>query len=329
MHPDTRGESDIPADDAQNQHYSSKLVIQSDFKDQGARPRAGDPYASPRISWGPNVSIGAEVQISAHVKNFGDPAGFVVVEFYRMRPVLGGTWKQERIGQSWPQKSVAQGPAEEFMCQEPWIPRAAHECLIAKILPGTSQGDAPSKTEFSPNNDPRVAQKNVAMIPGQPEPMSFTLGNPFSSEVPTVVFVRTRQIRGFDRHLAEQLGVTTSDLLTHAGDAGVYEALARRGVEVIDIQPGRGIRDVAVSDRPEPGEPSDERSQELLRQPQPNDDYRGSIVARTQLPPGSSREMAITFDEDAHSPDTVILHTLTQVSGGVVVGGYTIVMTPE
>jgi hypothetical protein len=314
------------ADRRDNNSAGTKLVIRANSTDLGARP-ISNFWQSPDIcqSTGPTqftqVTPGVPVHLIAMVTNVGtEPALAVRVNFWWANSALGiDKASANPIGDSGVPRTVGVGASVEFPCTRAWIPHAlsgqAHPCIVAE-----AQGvNCPVTASFRADLDSQVGQHNLTFAPATAQQtLTLMLFNLFSETAETVVYASTMRLSGEHvRELAPQV------LL----DARLPErrvALRAAGVMVEDLDTHDFLRLVEVKRGKQPER--DER-QSHLSEPRGfrGDDLAGSGLVEILLSPGGSAELVFESRGTRIGGHEMLIHQISQLSNGFIVGGYTLV----
>jgi hypothetical protein len=222
------------------------------------------------------------------------------------------------IGVSGAGKTVMSGASVEFACTAAWTPvplsGGAHPCIVVEV-----EGlNCPLIERFRPDLDAQVGQRNLIFATaGGVQPFSLMVFNPFSQEAETAVHARTMRISG--AHLRD---LPLQVLL----DAALPErriALRDSGVIVADLDAREFLRPVEIREAERHGGHDAAR----LRPPM---GYRGRDLAgpplfELSLPAGGSAEIVFENRAGQLGRDDMLIHQISQVSAGFIVGGYTLV----
>jgi hypothetical protein len=332
--------------------FTPFLVIGTRPFDDGSRPPGGPFWASPDIAVSTadaagHVPQGVDATIAVTVHNLGSAAAFGVrVTFFWSDPSLwlsdpsqgptAATATPIGTGEPAPGSTglpgtIAGHSDKTYACTTPWSPEfvnGGHECLIVVV---SSTGDPlPPKHAFRADLDRHVGQRNMTVLPNDDESRSITLRltNPFGRDAPTEVWLRTDVVAGAERLVGIDLPVAPIDCIVHAEDPALVDLLSGFGIEHGPIETGSGV--LRIGD-PRPGDitvdPVDPDVEEELRRTGAVGRDAGEAVAGIDLPPGATASLDVEIACGGWQGNPVV-QRFTQVTDGVVLGGYTVVSLP-
>ncbi|QBS38830.1 hypothetical protein [Nocardia sp. CS682] len=312
----------------------AKLVLGYDYSDNGdGRPL---PYgtvfycspfialstADPVTGWIPPDTPAILTATVQNLSGLGAALG-TKLNFYYARPSLGALTDVTWIGESKP-KSLPPGAAEIMECTTPWTPTldfGTHQCLLVHAESLEEKVEFPWRADL----DRRVGQRNLVVDPpGTAGTKILTVTNPFAFDAVTWLVQHSWRISGLTPQVTHALGTTLADLCSHVADPKRRRLLLRHDVEVSVGEPVGIHFEGFGSD--EPFELFDDRTvEQLLRRRGENSG--GHVLAETALPPGSKRDTVF----HVASPDdgATYVHQLTQVIGGIEIGGYTVLAVSD
>lgn len=307
-----------------NSSGGPRLVIRANPLDLGARPISPSWQSTDILDMASNtplvqVTPGVPVYLAASVQNVGTEVALAVrVNFWWADSSLGIAQAAATfIGNSGAPRTMVQGDSFEFPCTQPWIPEAlsqgAHPCIVVE-----AEGvNCPVHNSFRPDLDPQVGQANLTFAPSSSkQPLKLVIFNPFSRPAKTTVQVSTLLVSG--AHARE---LALSHLL-HARLPEQRIALRESGVVVADLDAHEFLRLIEVKT----SERHDHRETKLG----PPNGYRahtpaGRPLFELSLPAGGSAEIVLEGRPSRLGRFDMLIHQISQISEGFVVGGYTLV----
>ena len=314
------------------------LVVRSTPTDiKGLRPLAPGTvfWVSPDITvapvdkWG-RVTPDQDVSVSVTVQNHGILAALgVQATFWWVDPSTNMIPTPEQVIGT----AKANIPAKQMdilTADKPWQPRflnGGHECLYVQV---ECLGDLVTNA-FRPDLDRHVAQRNVSVAdPARPFATRLIVGNPFAGPADTQILVETTVVRGAARLLEVDLPLPAGDVLQHLGDPFVTRALAALGIETTAPEEGPTIEVDGPLVATELKTPTlDHVTEELLRQRHPIGAADGErAVGQIDLPERGAALVVLVAAGAPPQDGAAAVHHVRQLSNGIDVGGYTVIVPP-
>ncbi|WP_369069567.1 hypothetical protein [Kineococcus terrestris] len=339
------------------------LLVRHALSDIGARPvPPGVAYwTSPDIrvlSSDPagNPVAGEQNTLIARVLNLGAfQAVPVQVQFHWADPSMGLVPESMHfIGEEW--VDVPSLSSVEVPCPVPWVPafvNEGHECVVVSVSSWIAD---PIRAPFSPATDRHVGQRNLHVIDPSAAARttySLTLTNAFPFAVTAEVVVRPHRLaltgRGEVSDLAnaavsftDAARLTPAAMLEHHRPGTQGHRIAAGAVRRARRHPVRTgpaftdrpdetlVRHVQVEDTGQEGRLErtvDERFAAALLEQGGSAPQDGARALGVPLEAGTSRTVAarVAAPDDLRDDEVVVVH-LQQRVGGVVLGGYTVVV---
>lgn len=328
---------DVPHDD---QHGDPPppvlLVIRWTFADMGFRPLpTGSAFwTSPDIVVAPvnklqQVPTGQDVSVSVTVQNLGiTAASAVVATFWWVDPSTSMIpTANQKIGTD-RKNSILAGQAAVLTADKPWRPQfvnGGHECLYAEV---TCLLD-PVTSPFRPDVDRHVAQKNVSVAdPSKPFALQLSVGNPFTGAADTQLLLQSVTVKGAARLFNADASPSAIDILQHLDDHFAAKKIADLQIQ-LGTSAGGSLK--AGDLQPTDAQPAtlDQATQNLILQRQAARPTEGEqVIGQIDLPEGGAA--TIEFSTAAEGPgDSAFVHHIRQISRGIDVGGYTVIVPPR
>jgi len=303
--------------------YLPFLFMRANSGDLGKRPVAGHFWESPDIfilagvppelappvppKLGEIALAGKPNTIYAHIWNFGNcAAAEVIVEFYWCDPSLGINPASTHLIAQKTATLGAKGSGRAHAlvkCPEAWTPtfvNGGHECLLVRIWDNTS--DFPGEPKFDASINRHIAQRNIHVVTSASSamPMMRSLA---TTPVPTA---------------------GASPLLLKVGP--LYDAPAQVNVERIEpnnmswLQLHTGERGKFPASAPPTGVPM------LSRPISSGGGFSPSGLATQQHVTGDDQQVAFTTSDEFPGVGQAHVYRVSASQGGVIFGGYTVVV---
>jgi hypothetical protein len=294
-------------------------------------------WYSPDITFSPtdtagNPVLGTAVTLEAVIHNagFADAVG-VFVEFNWFDPSLAIVeTNKHTIGTKI--VSVPHDGYTTVTCPKPWIPTFAnggHECLVVQCsCPG--EGTNGVKHPYNASLDRHVGQRNVNLSPsGTPLKFALKVPNPFSVPTAFSIHLRSMVVRV---DLRELNGLSAQAVSSLIGNAIARQPATpdgpRLNLSTFDVTDRFFNVRIASINRMRMKEHSTKR--EVNQVPRTAATHvPGRAISELKLDRDEMVELNMMIPPQDIGDNQFLVHQLTQVVKGTVVGGYSIIVQPR
>ena len=310
--------------------YLPYLFIRANAGDTGKRPVVGPFWESPDIfllagvdpSLAPNIppqlgqiaNAGEPNTIYAHVWNFGNcAASEVVVEFYWCDPSLGINAQSTHLIAQTVIALGAKGSGRAHAlvkCPKAWIPtflNGGHECLLVRVWDNTA--DLPGEPKFDASINRHVGQRNIHVAaPVGAQPIVGPTIHPL---------IRRLQASTTGPALANPIVIKVGPLYGQPAQVAV-ERVSPNNVPWLQLRGGRGVFPVQAAPTGTPA----------LSVPHASTDaIPTSGFAQQHQVVGDDQQVALVTSDTTPAAGQAHIYRVSAIQGGVVFGGYTVVIT--
>jgi hypothetical protein len=310
------------------------ILIRATPSDRGLRtPPVPQFWASPDIAAAPADPLGRVVQgqpvtVSATVQNLGFMPTKVHTRFWWVDPSAGINLSAATLIGAAEPTTIVGGNAATLDCTTLWIPEfvnGGHECLVVEAF----STEDPVVFSLRADLDRHVGQRNMTVLPADAEttPMMLTLANPFDRALPTEVRLRSDVVAGAQRLIGLDLPTAAVDAMVHVDDPALSDLFTTLGIEHGPVDPGAGVEVGDVVPRKLNMATLSPDDQAALRATASDGADAGVVVAAFKLEAGATAGLELR-PASGGTGSAALVHRLTQITDGVVVGGYTVVSPP-
>lgn len=302
------------------------LFIRANAADLGGRPITNAPFwESPDIivlagvtpahappippigKLGDVALVGEPNTLYAHIWNFGKASAHeVIVEFYWCDPSLGITASSVRLIAQVMTSLGHKGSGKchrVVKCPEAWSPvllNGGHECLLVRVWDNPS--DFPGEPKFDACWNRHVAQRNIHVVKRNGGPMPLVLHPGAAPQI----------MPAFQDTLLLNVG-------NLYGEPAWVEVVREAPSDMPWLQLHTGVRGSFPAAAPPTGDP-------MLSPPAEGGAGFPAGGALTQHVVGSDQVIAFATSDHAPAPGQAHVYRVRAHQGGVVFGGYTIVV---
>jgi hypothetical protein len=302
------------------------LFIRANVGDLGQRPITNAPFwespdiivlpgvtpfrapdIPPKENLGDTALVGEDNTLYAHIWNFGKASAHeVVVEFYWCDPSLGINASSVRLIAQVMTSLGHKGSGNchrVVKCPEPWSPEllnGGHECLFVRVWDNPS--DFPGDPKFDASWNRHVAQRNIHVVKRNGAVMPLML-HPGTGALILPAFQDT-------------LRLNVGNLY---GEPARVQVRRTQPSDMPWLQLCTGVRGTFPAFAPAMGEP-------MLSPPAEAGASFPAGGAMDQHVAGSDQMIAFTTSDHAPAPGQAHVYRVSAHQGGVVFGGYTIVV---
>jgi hypothetical protein len=310
------------------------LLVRVSLVDDGSRPLAigATFWESPDVApastdaWG-RVPPGTDTTVSVTARNRGDAdATGVQATFWWASPSLSiAPSTATPIGKSTSSAAISPG-GSAVLTSPTWHAVTGDECLVVQLASDQESAAHP----FMPELDRLVGERNVSVLadPQTDWPMPLQAANPFPEQATTLLLVSSRFVRNAARLVGQNLGISPADVLVHIDEPPAAAIARQLGLVVQPADPGTGVQLLSLTPYGQAATGFSDVELNLLRHraggvPQ----SWGRVLANVVLPGHATATATLRVDRTAPA-DAAVVHELRQVSNGVLLGGYAMILPP-
>jgi len=313
---------------------ASELLVRVDLMDTGGRPlligatfwESPDIAAASTDAWG-RVPPDTDTTVRVTARNIGAATATGVGATFWWAPSSTSIAPDTAtlIGASSSPLSIA--PGGSAVLESPtWHTVTGDECLVVQLASDQESAAHP----FLPELDRLVGQRNASVLanPESDWPMPLQAANPFPEQALTHLLVASRFVHNADRLLGQDLGISPVDVLVHIDEPPAAAIAKRLGLVVQPADPGTGVKLLGLAPGGRDAGGFSEADLGLLRQRSGGEPQGwGRVLAAFTLPGLATAIATLRVDRTAPA-DAAVVHEFRQVSEGVLLGGYAMVLPP-